>query len=192
MMTAVWVAVLAAVAFWILVASAAAFLMVRTARLVSVTIAAVSAARERAESLAEQASAVTRQASEQVAKAGSITASMDEVAATMAELNGRLNALAPAAKTVADGVGVPLARAAALVYGVSRAVGLRRGDRAAVAGRERLAAGRRSTRHAGKGLPARTLAAAVAVAAPRQSPRDLARRRREATPAPRRGSGAQQ
>jgi hypothetical protein len=182
----VWVAVVVAAGFWVLVACAATFLMIRSARLVSETTVAVAAARERGDRIAEQVSAVTSQASEQVAKTGSITASMDEVAATMAGLNARLNALAPAAQTVADGVGVPLARVAALVYGVSRAIGLRRGGRAAH-GRERLAAGPRPDHRAGPGLPPGS--ATAAVAPPRSAPRHLGSGgRRRAALTSRRGS----
>jgi hypothetical protein len=54
---------------------------------------------------------------------------MEGVTATMSELGGRLAALAPAARTVADGIGGPLTWVAALVYGVGRALGLRRAAR---------------------------------------------------------------
>jgi hypothetical protein len=69
---------------------------------------------------------VTRRANEQVARTEAIAASMDEVTTTMAELNGRLTGLAPAARSLAEGAGLPLAKVAALVYGVARAIGMRR------------------------------------------------------------------
>jgi hypothetical protein len=126
MLTAVWVAIVVAAAFWALAVCVGVYVMLRAARLITQTTAVVSGVRQRSESLMNEADAVTRRASEQVTKAESIAASMDEVTTTMAELNGRLTALGPAAKSLAEGAGLPLARVAAVIYGVARAVGMRR------------------------------------------------------------------
>jgi len=129
MLNAVWVAVIVAVAFWVVVACMAVYVMVKAARLISQANATVTSLREHGDVLMERANTVTRRASDQVARTAAITASMEEVTSTMAELSGRLTALAPMARTITDGMGAPLAKVAALVYGVNRAFGIRRGGR---------------------------------------------------------------
>src|SRR5205085_11537166 len=99
----------------------------RAARLIRQTSAAVAEARERAGQLAGHASDATRRAHEQLAKTELITESLDEVTAQMNELGGQLATLAPAARTLSDRLGPPVARAAALAYGLSRALAMRRG-----------------------------------------------------------------
>jgi uncharacterized protein YoxC len=126
MLNVVWVAVIAAVAFWAAGVTVAIYVMVRAARLIGVTTTAVTSLREQSGELMERASAAVQRADEQAARTEAITASMEDVTSAMTELGDRLAALAPAARTVADGIGAPLARAAAVVYGVNRAVKLRR------------------------------------------------------------------
>jgi hypothetical protein len=140
MLNVVWVAVIAAVAFWAAGVSAAIYVMIRAARLIGVTTTAVTSLREQSGQLMERASAAVQRADEQAARTEAITASMADVTSAMTELGGRLSALAPAARTVADGIGAPLARAAAVVYGVNRALRLRRARRP----RTRVAARTRS------------------------------------------------
>lgn len=123
MLTAVWVAVIVAVAFWAVGVCTAVYVMLKAARLISLSTAAVAGLRERGDEVTAQARAAASRAGEQAARAEEITASLDEVAASMADLNGRLTALAPAARTIA---GRPVATIAALVYGVCRAIGMRR------------------------------------------------------------------
>ncbi len=130
MMTAVWVAVLAAAAFWVIGVCAAVYVLIKLARLVSQTSTAVAGLRERGDLAIDRASAAADRAAEQVARADAITASMDEVTANMAELTSRVTALAPLARVIASGAGTPLARVSALVYGVHRAARLHREDRA--------------------------------------------------------------
>jgi uncharacterized protein YoxC len=132
MLNAVWVAVIVAVAFWVAVACMAVYVMVKAARLISHANATVTSLRERGDVILDRASTVTRRASDQVAKTAALTASMEEITSTMAELTGRLAALTPMARTIADGVGAPVAKVAALVYGVNRALGLRHGRRSAL------------------------------------------------------------
>jgi hypothetical protein len=126
MLNAVWVAVIVAAAFWVVGVCAGVYLMVRTARLVSQATSAVSGLRERQELLIERAGATIDAASEQLVRTDAITASMDEVTANMAELSGRVAALAPLARMIASSAGSPLARVAALAYGVNRALWMRR------------------------------------------------------------------
>lgn len=126
MLNAVWVAVIVAAAFWVVGVCAAVYLMVRAARLVSEATSAVSGLRERQELLIERANATIDRAGEQLAGTEAITASMDEVTANMAELSGRVAALAPLARMIASSAGSPLARVAALTYGVNRALWMRR------------------------------------------------------------------
>ncbi len=126
MLNAVWVAVIVAVVFWAAGVCAAVYVMLKAARLMSQTTAAVASARERQDLLIERANATIDRASEQLVSTGAITASMDEVTANMAELTGRVSALAPLARVIAASAGSPMARAAALAYGVNRALWMRR------------------------------------------------------------------
>jgi hypothetical protein len=126
MLNAVWVAVIIAAAFWVVVACAAVYLMVRAARLISQATAAVATAGERQDALIERANATIDQAIEQLVRTDAITASMDEVTANMAELTGRVTALAPLARVISASAGSPVAKAAALAYGVNRALWMRR------------------------------------------------------------------
>src|SRR5215813_4252477 len=126
MLTAVWIAIVVAVAFWVIAVCAGVYLMMRAARLIDQSTAVVTGLRQRSEALMDEAEAVTRRANEQVTRAEAVTASMDEVTATMADLNERITGLAPAARSLAEGAGLPLTRIAAFVYGVARALGMRR------------------------------------------------------------------
>jgi hypothetical protein len=126
MLNAVWVAVIVAVVFWVAGVCAAVYVMLKAARLMSQTTAAVASARERQDLLIERANATIDRANEQLVSTDAITASMDEVTANMAELTGRVSALAPLARVIAASAGSPMARAAALAYGVNRALWMRR------------------------------------------------------------------
>jgi len=125
MLNAVWVAVIVAAAFWVIGVCAAVYVMIKAARLMSRTTAAVTSLRERQDVLIERADATIDRASEQLVKTDAITASMDEVTANMAELTGRVTALAPLARVIAGSPGSPLGKAAALAYGVNRALWMR-------------------------------------------------------------------
>jgi uncharacterized protein YoxC len=102
---------------------------------------------DRAQVAVDGAQAAVDRAGQQLDRAESVTASMDELGAGMAELAGQVNALAGFGRTLASG---PVGRAAALAYGVRRAVGLRRAARRTLPGSvvERGAAGRRVERGA--------------------------------------------
>lgn len=146
MLDAVWVAVIAAAAFWVVAVCAAVHLMAKTARLVTEATTALTGLRDRQDLLIERANATIDHANEQLIKTGAITASMDEVTANMAELTGRVAAIAPLARVIAASAGSPLARAAALAYGLNRALWMRRsagdgGGPGAAAARPRVLAG---------------------------------------------------
>jgi hypothetical protein len=140
MLTAVWVAVIIAAAFWVIGVCAAVYVLIKLAGLVSQTSGTVAGLRERGDLAIDRANAAIDRAGDQIARTDEITASMDEVTASMADLSGRVTALAPLARVIASGAGTPLARVSALMYGVRRAVRLHREDRA---GGGRAAAGRR-------------------------------------------------
>ena len=125
MLNAVWVAVIVAVAFWVAGVCAAVYVMVKAARLISQTTTAVSSLGERQEELIGRVNATIDRASEQLVKTDEITASMDEVTANMAELTGRVTALAPLARVIGASAGSPVAKVAALAYGVNRALWMR-------------------------------------------------------------------
>ena len=125
MLNAVWVAVIVAVAFWIAGVCAAVYLMVKAAGLMSQTTAAVARLCERQDALIDRANATIDRAGEQLVKTDAITASMDEVTANMAELTGRVTALAPLARVIGASAGSPVAKVAALAYGVNRALWIR-------------------------------------------------------------------
>jgi hypothetical protein len=126
MLNAVWVAVIVAAAFWVVGVCAAVYVMLKAARLIAGTTAAVAGLRERHDALIDRASATIDRANEQLVKTDAITASMDEVTATMAELTGRAAALAPLARLIAGSAGSPVAKIAAFAYGVNRALWMRR------------------------------------------------------------------
>jgi hypothetical protein len=85
---------------------------------------------DRASTLIERAQAAVDQTQEQLARTDSITASMDEVTTNMAELTGHVSALTGLARAISDGLGVPVLRVSGFVFGVRRAVALRRPGRA--------------------------------------------------------------
>jgi hypothetical protein len=122
MLTAVWVAVVAAAAAFVAGAGVAVYVMLKAARLMSETSAAVAGLRERGDLLIERANAAIEAADEQIARTGTVTASMAGVTAAMAELGGQFNAPVQPTAEAASG---PLTWAAALVYGFRWALGAR-------------------------------------------------------------------
>jgi hypothetical protein len=125
MLTAVWVAVVA----FVVGVGAAVYVMLKAARLMSDTSAAVAGLRERGDLLIERANAAIDQAGEQIARTETVTASMEGVTAAMAQMSGHLAATAPALPAPGEGTSGPLTWAAALVYGVRWALGARRPGR---------------------------------------------------------------
>jgi len=125
MLTAVWAAVVAAAAAFVIGVGVAIYVMLKAARLMTESSATLASLREREDVLIDRASTAIDRVGEQIAMTETITASMDDVTASMAELRGRITALTPAAAASADGSRGALTWGAALVYGIARALGLR-------------------------------------------------------------------
>jgi hypothetical protein len=155
MLTAVWVAVIVAAAFWVIGVCAAVYLLIKLARLVSQTSSAVAGLRERGDLAIDRANAAIDRAGDQIARTDAITASMDEVTANMADLTGRVTALTPLARVIASGAGTPLARVSALVYGVRRAAQLRHEGRGGRRGDSAVPRARAVAGALDRGLPSR-------------------------------------
>src|SRR6266849_5323834 len=96
MLTAVWVAVVAAAAAFVAGVGVAVYVMLKAARLMSETSAAVAGLRERGDLVIDRANAAIDQAGEQIARTETVTASMEGVTAAMAQLGGHLATTAPA------------------------------------------------------------------------------------------------
>jgi hypothetical protein len=125
MLTAVWAAVVAAAAAFVIGVGVAIYVMLKAARLMTESSATLASLREREDVLIDQAGTAIDRVGEQIAMTETITASMDDVTASMAELRGRITALTPAAVASADGSRGALTWGAALMYGIARALGLR-------------------------------------------------------------------
>ncbi len=125
MLNAVWVAVIVAVGCWLVLVAAATFVLVKLARLITQTSAAVSGLRDSSDALIDRAHATLDATAGQLSRTDEITASMDEVAANMAELTGRVTAFAPLARLAAASAGTRVARVPAFLYGVRHAAELR-------------------------------------------------------------------
>jgi hypothetical protein len=132
-------AALIAAVFWALLVCVGVVVLIRLGRFVSESTRLVAEMRERGDALDQRAQAAVDgaqaavdRASRQLDRAESVTASMDELGVGMAELAGQVTALAALGRTIADG---PVAKTAALAYGVRHAVALRRAARRTLPGR---------------------------------------------------------
>ena len=125
-MNAGQLAALLAAGFWALLVCAALYVLVRLARLISAGTRLVTEYSARTDELLTSAQAAVDRAGEQLARTGAITASMDDVTANMAELSGHVSGLTGLARELSAGLGGPLASIPAVVYGLRRAVALRR------------------------------------------------------------------
>jgi uncharacterized protein YoxC len=130
-------ALIAAIAFALLVLAGIPALL-KMARFMSESTRLVADLRERggvlidrAQVAVDGAQAAVDRAGQQLDRTESVTASMDELGTGMAELAGQVSALAGFGRAIAGG---PVGRAAALAYGVRRAVGLRRAARRTLPG----------------------------------------------------------
>jgi len=140
------------------------FVLIRMAGLISHANRVLTDYGDRADTLIERAQAAVDQAQEQLARTDRITESMDEVTTDMAELTGHVSALTGLARGISDGLGVPLLRFSGFVFGVRRALALRRPGRATSAVREpgvlphrraAISAGREALPNGPDALPAR-------------------------------------
>jgi uncharacterized protein YoxC len=131
-MNAGQLAALIAAGFFAVLACVAIFVLLRLARLTSAVTTMVTEYRDRADLLIEQAQQAVDRTNAQLARTDAITASMDQVTANMAELSGHVSALAGLARGISAAAAAPLTGASALLFGVRRAVLVRRGLQAAV------------------------------------------------------------
>ena len=122
---------LVAAGFFAAGVSAAGYVMIRLARLISEATRTVADYRDRADLLMERAQSAVDRATDQLARTDSITASMDEVTSNMAELSGNVSAMTGLARAISGGFGAPMLRISALAFGLRRATGLRLGQAAA-------------------------------------------------------------
>jgi uncharacterized protein YoxC len=130
-MNAGQLAALIAAGFFAVLAGVAMFVLVKLARLMSAVTGVVTEYRDRADQLIEQAQAAVDRTNAQLARTDAITASMDQVTANMAELSGHVSALAGLARGISSAATAPLSGLSALVFGVRRAVLVRRSLQAA-------------------------------------------------------------
>jgi uncharacterized protein YoxC len=120
------IAVLIAAGFFAVGMCAVVFVLLRLAGLISHANRIMTDYGDRAATLIERAQAAVDRTNEQLERTDSITASMDEVTSNMADLSGHVADLAGLARGISVGFGTPLLRASAFVFGVRRAVWLRR------------------------------------------------------------------
>jgi hypothetical protein len=120
------IAALVAAGFFAIGMCAAVFVLLRLAGLISHANRIMTDYGDRAATLIERAQAAVDRTNEQLERTDSITASMDEVTSNMADLSGHVADLAGLARGISAGFGTPLLRVSAFVFGVRRAVWLRR------------------------------------------------------------------
>jgi uncharacterized protein YoxC len=116
-------AALVAVFFWAVLVCAVVYVLIRLARLMSEASRTMAEMRSRNDLAYERVQAAVDRANEQLDATSSVTASLDELNTGMSELAEQVSTLAGLGRAIAAG---PAGRAAALVYGVRRAVAIRR------------------------------------------------------------------
>src|ERR1700683_78994 len=102
------------------------FVLLRLAGLISHANRIMTDSGDRAGTLIERAQAAVDRTNEQLERTDSITASIDEGTSNMADLSAHVAALAVRARGISAGLATPLLRVSAFVFGVRRAVWLRR------------------------------------------------------------------
>jgi uncharacterized protein YoxC len=125
-------AALIAAVFWAALVCVGVYVLIRLARVLSEAARLLAELRSRSDLLFERAEAAVSRANEQLDRTDAVTASMDELNEGMSQLARQVTALAGLGQAIAVG---PAGKAAAFVYGVRRAVGLRRAGRTTLAGR---------------------------------------------------------
>jgi uncharacterized protein YoxC len=135
-MNAGQLAALIAAGVFAVLACVAIFVLIKLSRLMSAVTGMVTQYRDRADQLIEQAQAAVDRTNEQLIRTDAITASMDQVTTNMAELSGHVSALAGLARGVSMAASAPLTGMSAFVFGLRRAILVRRSLEAAVAVRD--------------------------------------------------------
>jgi hypothetical protein len=153
-MNAGQLAALIAAGFFAVLVCVAIYVLIRLARLMSAATGMVTQYRDRADQLIEQAQAAVDRTNEQLIRTDAITASMDQVTANMAELSGHVSALAGLARGVSAAASAPLSGLSALVFGLRRAVVIRRSLAAVAAADSRPPGGRPADIRPDSGLQA--------------------------------------
>jgi hypothetical protein len=132
-------AALVAVFFWAVLVCAVVYVLIRLARLLSQASRLMSDMGSRSDLAFERVQAAVDRANQRLDATSSVTASLDELNTGMSELAEQVSTLAGLGRTIAAG---PAGRAAAFVYGVRRAVAIRRHLPVAEPGRQAIGAGR--------------------------------------------------
>ena len=132
-MTGGQLAALIAAGFFAVLACVAMVVLLRFGRLVSAVTRMVTDYRDRADLLIEQAQEAVDRTNAQLARTDAITASMDQVTTNMAELSGHVSALAGRARVISSAATAPLTGMSAFMFGLRRAVLMRRTLEAAAA-----------------------------------------------------------
>jgi uncharacterized protein YoxC len=131
-MNAGQLAALIAAGVFAVLACVAIFVLIKLSRLMSAVTGMVTQYRDRADQLIEQAQAAVDRTNEQLIRTDAITASMDQVTTNMAELSGHVSALAGLARGISVAASAPLTGMSAFVFGLRRAMLVRRSLEAAV------------------------------------------------------------
>lgn len=121
------VAALVAAFFFAVGVCAAVYVLIRLARLLTEAHRLVADMRTRSDGVFEQAHAAVDRAHQQLDATSTVADGMEELNTGMSQLSAQVSALAGLGRAVATG---PAGRAAAFVYGVRHAVGLRRDGQA--------------------------------------------------------------
>jgi uncharacterized protein YoxC len=133
-MNAGQLAALIAAGFFAILSCVAIVVLIRFARLMSSVTGMVTEYRDRADLLIQQAQEAVDRTNAQLSRTDAITASMDQVTANMADLSGHVSAMAGLARGISAAATAPVTGAAALMFGLRRAVAVRRSLEAAAVG----------------------------------------------------------
>jgi Bacterial protein of unknown function (DUF948) len=138
-MNTMQLAALIAAGFWAVLVCVAVYVLIRISRLAGLASGALAEWQARSGELLASAQAAVRRSQQQLDRTDAITASMDQVTSSMAELSGHVSALSGLAGAFSGALGGPLLRFAAAVYGIRRAVAIRRPVPARLGGTHRPA-----------------------------------------------------
>jgi X-X-X-Leu-X-X-Gly heptad repeat protein len=116
-------AALVAAFFFAVLVCAGVYVLIRLARLISEGTRLVADMRSRSDTVFERAQAAVDRANQQLDATSTVTTGMDELNAGLSQLTDQVSALAGLGHAISAG---PAGRAGAFVYGVRRAVAIRR------------------------------------------------------------------
>jgi X-X-X-Leu-X-X-Gly heptad repeat protein len=116
-------AALVAAFFFAVLVCAGVYVLIRLARLISEGTRLVADMRSRSDTVFERVQAAVDRANQQLDATSTVTAGMDELNVGMSQLTDQVSALAGLGQAISTG---PAGRAGAFVYGVRRAVAIRR------------------------------------------------------------------